>query len=363
MSLEVVAYVPYPSAGASSRYRVYQFADRLAALGIRLDVRPFHDDATFARLYRAGRLVGKVADFTRGAVRRWNELDSAGRYDACLVHREAWPFVGHAALERLMSRQPRCVFDFDDALFLPNVSPTHQAFARLKATDQCEWLVSRARGVAAGNAWLAAWARGVRPSAAADSVVVVPTAVDTAAWSPRPSRPAGPPRLVWIGSHTTVSYLDPLRPALQRLSRQHPGLELHVIGGRFAVEGVRVIEHEWSLENEVRQVGACDIGLAPLPDDDWSRGKCGLKLLLYMSLGLPSVASPVGVNLEMVSDDVNGRLVADSDACVEAVSRLIGDPLERVRLGSAARRTVEERYSVDAVVPRLASLLRAAAER
>lgn len=362
MSLDVVAYVPYPRAGASSRYRVYQFVDRLAELGIRLDVRPFHDDATFARLYQPGRLPGKMIDFTRGAVRRWRGLDAAGRYDACFVHRELWPFVGQVALERLIARQPRCVYDFDDAMFLPNVSPAHRTFARLKPTDQCEWFVRRARGVAAGNAWLAEWSRARRPNASAESVEVIPTAVDTIAWAPKARRSSGPPRLVWIGSHTTVHYLEPLKPALRRLAGEHPGLELHVIGGRFEASGVRVIEHEWKLEDEVAQVASCDIGLAPLPDDDWSRGKCGLKLLLYMSLGLPAVASPVGVNLEMVRDGDNGRLATSPDDFATAISALMASPAERARMGDAARATVERCYSVDAIVPRLAALIRRAAE-
>lgn len=167
----------------------------------------------------------------------------------------------------------------------------------------------------------------------------------------------GPLRLVWIGSHSTVHYLDPLRPLLPGLFRRHPELELHVVGAHFTCEGVRVIEHAWSLEKEVEVTAACDVGLAPLPDDPWARGKCGLKLLLYMSLGLPAVASSVGVHPEMVRDRITGRLADGPADFVAALDELISDSGARRRLGAAAREDVVARYSLEAVTPKLADLL------
>ncbi len=184
--------------------------------------------------------------------------------------------------------------------------------------------------------------------------------MDTDVWKPRP-RGSGPPRLVWIGSPSTAPYLEPLVPALERLALRHPGLEFHMIGGRIGAENLRVIVHPWSEESEAEIASQCDIGLSPLPDNDWSRGKCGLKLLLYMSLGLPAVASPVGVHSEMIEHGSNGLLAADAQAFEAEIERLLGDAPMRARLGAEARRVVEARYSCKVVAPRLAALLRRAA--
>ncbi|MFI5372592.1 MAG: glycosyltransferase family 4 protein [Candidatus Eisenbacteria bacterium] len=360
MSLSVFAMVPYPPDGASARYRAYQMVTPLAALGVRMEVRSLLDGPGFGALYRHGSAPAKLWHLARGCRRRWAELAEAGRYDLAFVHRDLWPFLGDASLRRLAARQPRWVYDFDDSVWLPNVSEANRAFAWLKPTVQYARLAAGARGVAAGNAWLATWARAQRPGTDPADVSVIPTAVDTVRWAPRP-RGDGPLRLTWIGSHSTVHYLDPLRPLLPGLARRHPDLELHVIGARFACDGVRVVEHEWSLDHEVEATARCDIGLAPLPDDPWSRGKCGLKLLLYMALGLPVVASNIGVQPEIVRDGINGRLAGTPVEFIDAVDALLASAVERRRLGAAARADVEAGYSVRAVAPRLATLFARAA--
>jgi glycosyltransferase involved in cell wall biosynthesis len=306
-------------------------------------------------------MTRKAADLARGAVRRWRDFDAARDYPLAFVHREAWPLIAYAPERRLERQRTKWVYDFDDAVFLPNVSEANRLFVKLKPFDQPARLAARARAVSAGNQWLAGWARRQRGGFPADDVQVIPTVVDTEIWRPR-SREAGPPRLVWIGSPTTVGFLDPIRPALARLARRHPGLELHVIGASFAADGVQVIVHPWSLETEVDLAGRCDVGLSPLPDTDWARGKCGLKLIQYMALGISAVASPVGVHPEIVAHGENGMLAATPEAFEEAVHALLCDPSLRCAQGRAARETVLARYSVDAVAPRLAALLERASE-
>jgi glycosyltransferase involved in cell wall biosynthesis len=360
VALRVIALIPHPIASASGRYRVYQMAPALERHGVTLDIRPFLDEPALARLYRPGHRAAKALDLARGATRRWRDFGSARDYALALVHREAWPLIGFDPARRLERQGTRWVFDFDDAVFLPNVSAANRAFVGLKPFGQPARLAAAAAGISAGNAWLADWARGLRRGVRGDPVEVIPTAVDTETWKPRP-RDAGPPRLVWIGSASTAPYLEPLRPAFTRLARAHPGLELHVIGADFAADGIRVIVHPWSVETEAELASRCDIGISPLPDDDWSRGKCGLKLLLYMALGLAAVASPVGVHREMIEHGKNGMLADDADAFADAVDALLADPSRRCAQGRAARETVVARYSIDAVAPRLASLLERAA--
>lgn len=360
MTLRVLAFVPHPRAGASERYRVYGMADALQGHGIELDVRAFRDARAFARLYQPGRVVEKALDLARGMRRRLRDLEAAEDFALVLVHRELWPLAGYRAERRLAGRHLPWVYDLDDAVFLPNVSVANRRFVGLKPFAQPARLVAGARAVAAGNDWLADWARRLRPGRPADEVAVVPTAVDTARWAPRPRAP-GPLRLVWIGSHSTVGYLRPLVPVLQRLARRHVDLEVHHVGAALDMPGVRLVRHPWSEDTEVEWVAGADVGLAPLPDNDWSRGKCGLKLLLYMACGLPAVASPVGVHTEIVRHGEDGLLAPDAPAFGEALEALLGDAALRARLGAAARATVQARYSVSAVAPRLAALLRRAA--
>ena len=361
MTLRVLAFTPAPESGAAGRYRVFQYREPLRAMGIELDPAPFLDEDAFRRLYRPGGVAPKAWDLARRTRLLFSRLRSARRYDLVIVHRELWPLAGAWPLSLLEQSQPRWVFDLDDAVFLPNVSDANKRFVGLKAHGSVAAIAAGARAVAAGNAWLAAWARTQRPGRPADQVQVIPTVVDSERWTPVTPESDGPVRLLWIGSPTTLRYLEAWGPALSRLGARHPRLELHVIGSRLELPGIRCFSHEWSAETERTISQRCHIGLAPLADGDWERGKCGLKLLLYMALGLPAVASRAGVHPEIVTPAMDGELV-DGDAALEAaLDRLVRDPARRAALGRAARRTLELRYSLKAVAPQLAELLRRAA--
>ena len=165
----------------------------------------------------------------------------------------------------------------------------------------------------------------------------------------------------WTGSATTVEHLRPLLPALARLKRQLD-FELRVIGGAVHAEGLDVRNVPWNAATEVEDLRAIDVGLMPLPDDEWSRGKCGMKALQYMALGIAPVVSPVGANATIVRDGANGLHAATDDDWIAALGRLGRDPALRARLGAAARGTVEETYSARVQAPRMAHVLRGAAE-
>lgn len=359
--LRVLALTPQPVDGAAGRYRVHQWCEPLRALGVELEVAPFFDDAAWARLHARGRTLAKAADLARLTARRVRDLARAGRHDVAFVHRELWPLAGHWPLDVLRARQPRWVFDLDDAVFLPNVSDANRRLVALKAHGSAAALAAGAATVTAGNAWLADWARTQRPGRAPDTVRVVPTSVDADAWRPVAHDDDGTLRLLWIGSPSTARYLRAWGPALQRLAQRRT-FELHVVGAAFPLPGVTVVEHAWSLATERAIAARAHIGLAPLADGDWERGKCGLKLLLAMALGLPAVASDAGVHAELLDGGACGVLVRDEAAAEHALDRLLADPAERTRLGRAARATLEARYSVRAVAPRLADALRTAAE-
>ena len=212
-----------------------------------------------------------------------------------------------------------------------------------------------ARHVTVGNDFLAAYA-----SRHSEAVTTIPTTIDTDLYRPA-ARPANARPIVgWSGSVTTVAYLQAMAPALERL-RRRLDFELRVIGGSVAMPGIDTRPIPWRAETEVEDLLPFDVGLMPLPDDEWSRGKCGLKALQYMALGIPPVVSPVGVNAHIVQHGVNGLHARDDDEWVDRIATLLVDPGLRARLGAAARRTVEEQYSARVQAPRMARVLREAA--
>jgi glycosyltransferase involved in cell wall biosynthesis len=194
-------------------------------------------------------------------------------------------------------------------------------------------------------------------------VEVLPTTIDVDVYRPQPREGRDLVRVGWSGSPTTAAHLRSMEGALRRLLDKFP-IELVIMGDpAFRLAGTpRVTVVPWSSDREIAEVGAFDIGLMPLPDDDWSRGKCGFKALLYMALGVPPVVSPVGVNTEIVSDGENGLLASSEDEWVEAVGRLVRDAPLRARLGAAGRSTVVDRYSGQGWAPRFLEVLRQAAD-
>jgi glycosyltransferase involved in cell wall biosynthesis len=255
----------------------------------------------------------------------------------------------------------RLLFDFDDAVFLrDSYSPrgTHSAgrLRRFAAT------VRAADAVIAGNTFLAEQAAQFAVPA---RVHVIPTCVDPwrypVARHPDDAtiaRPGGVVRLVWVGSSSTLQGLEAIRPLLEALGKGIPGLELKLICDRFLqLEHLPVVPCPWTEAREGAEIAAADIGISWVPDDPWSRGKCGLKVLQYMAAGLPVVANPVGVHTEMIRHGENGLLAETPAEWAEAVLELARHPALRRRLGEAGRRRVECDYSVTAGADRWLDLL------
>lgn len=357
--LRVLALVPYPTGRVpGQRYRIEQWAPHLRALGVDVTLAPGLSPAAHERLQRPGGLAAKAVHLLAAHARRRRQLRNLARFDLAYVYRETVPGRSDWCERRLAARLP-FVLDFDDAIYLPAVSPANAAFAWLKDPGKTERLCRLARRVMVGNDTLAAWAT---PRSAA--VDVVPSTIDTDVYVPPPRHAAGEGRLPvigWTGSATTVPYLEALGPVLERVRQQRP-FELRVIGGQPRLApalAARVVP--WRAETEVADLQPLDIGLMPLSDDPWSRGKCGMKALQYMALAVPPVVSPVGVNATIVRHGENGLHAASEDLWVAALVRLLDDAGLRARLGAAARRTVEAGYSARAIVPRVAAILREAA--
>jgi glycosyltransferase involved in cell wall biosynthesis len=220
--------------------------------------------------------------------------------------------------------------------------------------------------VIAGNQYLASYARRFN-----QAVTVIPTCVDTTKFVPSPgafsTNGAAPPRepiVGWIGSPTTAPYVRTLGNVFRRVRREHPfALRVSGTGEPLDVPGVSTDNPMWTLDGEVELFNTCDVGVYPLLDDEWSRGKCGFKAIEFMACGVPVVAAAVGVNREIIEDGVNGFLASTEDEWVEKIGRLLTDRELRRRFGEAGRRTVEQRYSLAIHAPVLAATLREVVER
>jgi glycosyltransferase involved in cell wall biosynthesis len=241
------------------------------------------------------------------------------------------------------------VLALDDALALP--PPDAGATPAARFRRNFEATAHAADLVLCGNTELA---RRVPH----DRVEILPTAVDTARFAPGAAPPARGPALGWVGYAGNLRYLEAIAEPLREVARRHAGLRLIVVADRPpAIDGLEVEYRRWSLEREVADFGGIAVGLMPLPDDPWTRGKCAFKALQYMALGIPAVASPVGANREAIETGVSGFLPRDAREWVDALDALLSDALLAARVAAAGRRVVEEKYSLDVVSPRLVAIL------
>jgi glycosyltransferase involved in cell wall biosynthesis len=293
----------------------------------------------------------------RYGLRTWERRDLLRWADVVVLHQ-----IKLSALEArlLASLSRRRIFDVDDAIYVRKPrrlgEPVNDSIWRRRKFDAtCRW----SDGVAAGNEVLAHVARRTAPE-----VVILPTSIDAAAYQPTHATTRDPPTIAWIGSPENLIYLEMIRPALARLSIRHPALRLRVICSQFPdwpeVKIERVI---WSSRTEAAALAGAHIGIMPLTDDEWARGKCAFKLLQYMAASLPCVASPVGANMEAVIDGVNGIHARDPDDWERALQRLIESPQLRLQFGAAGRAHVERRYGLEAYGTRYLALLARLAAR
>ena len=282
----------------------------------------------------------------------------APRYDVVFVQRVLPPLGLVRALRRL---NPRMVFDFDDALFEQKHEATGGWGDRLVGQRGARALPDMLRAAR----WVIVEYDHNRAYVVnyTSRVAIITGPIDTERYRPPPETVGTSNQrataIGWIGSPGTTKYLQGVRGALSALSERHEGLFLRLIGASpFRVQEMPVIHTPWRLDTEVEDLRRFDIGIMPLPDTPWTRGKGGYKLLQYMAMGIPSVASPVGINREIIQDGINGFLATSEEEWVEKLSLLIERPDLRVRFATEGRRTVEARYSVRANFPRFLEILR-----
>jgi glycosyltransferase involved in cell wall biosynthesis len=339
--LRVLFLTRYPVAGASSRYRVYQYLPHLRALGVHCEVQPFMDEAMYALSFSPGRTLRKVWHTLLAVVRRVGAVRRHRGFHVVYMQRELLPF-GPPLLERWLKRDgAHLVFDYDDALFIAKASRYNPLATLLRAPAKVFEIFAMVDLVVAGNDWLRdqAIAHGGR-------AVTVEVAEDTTRFAPK-NFGRGPEVVIgWLGSTSTVKYLHLIEPVLREVARRYPHVRFELMGGgEFEMAGVPWRLLPWSLQGEVDALGRWHIGLMPLPDEAWANGKSGGKARTYMAAGVVPVCTAIGYNLELLEHRRTGMLCRTSDEWLDALCRLVEDEPLRELLSRNACADVVERFS------------------
>lgn len=354
IGLKVLLLTRYGRKGPSSRVRFMQFCDGLAGHGLEVDVAPLLLDHYLQRRY--AKQNPNVGSLLLAYLRRLNKLAHVKQYDLIWLEKEALPGLP-AWFERLVLGRRPVIMDVDDAWHL-RYSESSSPLRRFILGSKLETIARHATVVIVANNFLRRWAE----EAGAGSAHFIPTVVDLQRYPLTPIPPTPPFTVGWIGTPATSVYLEHARGALQRtLSR--PDSRLLVIGlDNFSLPGVHVEAHPWCEDREVVLLQQIHVGIMPLDHGRWEEGKSAYKAIQYMAAGRPVVASPVGACLDVVKEGVTGFFATDEDSWVTAIETLRNDPLLASELGRAGRQRVEQNYSLDSQLPKLATILKSAAK-
>jgi glycosyltransferase involved in cell wall biosynthesis len=353
--MNVLLLSRYTSLGASSRYRSYQYLPYLRTRGIQVTVAPFLTDRYLQRLYNGDRT--SILDVAGAYLRRMAQLLNASHYDLLWIEYEALPWLPSLVESLFLSKRVPYVVDYDDAVF--HYYDIHSsAVVRAVLGQKIDRVMRNSTLVIVGNSYLGDRAR----RAGARKIEILPSVVDLDRFLPREEQRNEVFTIGWIGSPTTEQYLSLLREPLGTLC--HDGrAKLVAIGARrIDLAGIPFEIKPWSEANETALLHSLDVGVMPLIDSPWERGKCGHKLIKYMACALPVVASPVGVNPDIVREGVNGFLASSGAEWISALSRLRDDPSMGRAMGREGRKAVEQQYCTAVTAPKLAELLMQAAE-
>lgn len=343
--------------GASARYRVYQFLDYLEREGIECTVSPAVKESVLNRYNNNNlNIVNKLIYYSSVISKRIVEINCISNFDCVFLQRDIlvhiYPFI-----ENLIAlRQKNIIFDFDDMLALyPSSSRTGFLFRFFWDRRKIERIINLSKHVIVGNNFLKNYVNNFT-----NNVTLIPTSIDTNLYKSavKPKEMKGRIRIGWIGSQGTFSYLENIFPVFIELVKKYE-IELIVIGTKGPkVNGLKINYKDWNLDTEVKDITDFNIGIMPLTDDEWSRGKSATKLLQYMAAGIPAVASPVGVNTEIINDGINGFLADTKESWIKKISLLIENKQLCSEMVNNARNNVERFYSVQANAQKLIKVIK-----
>jgi glycosyltransferase involved in cell wall biosynthesis len=351
--------VPYPPGQSpSQRFRFEQYLDLLSKEGHGYEMQSFLQASNWKLFATRGKLITKIITLLSGYLKRMSLLFRLGKFDRVFIHREAAP-LGPPVLEWIIAKvfRKKVIYDFDDAIWLTDQLNENSMERFLRWRKKVATVCRISYRVSCGNSYLASFAGKYN-----NAVIVNPTTIDTdltESYLRKRSKDHSGITLGWTGSRSTLRFLEKLGDVVKAIVRQYPHVSFCVIADEtpaFAWPSTKFVR--WSLETEIDDLLNFDIGVMPLPDDEWTRGKCGFKALQYMALGIPAVASPVGVNSEIIEDGVSGFLASSDAEWIECLGKLINDSTLRGAIGNAGRLRVVNNYSVASNAARFLSILK-----
>ncbi|MBC7412820.1 MAG: glycosyltransferase [Bacteroidia bacterium] len=333
-----------PNRSPGQRYRFEQYFPYLKSQGINYKLSYIITEADDAVFYSGGTVLDKFRILIKSILKRYAHKRDYNNYDIVFVQREAL-MIGWTFFERSIKKsKAKFVFDFDDSIWLLDTSVANKKFEWLKNPEKTAKIIRFADCVFAGNAYLANYAKHYNTV-----VKIVPTTIDTDIHFPNKTlRNKGVITIGWSGSSTTIKHFEYALDFLTTLKQKY-GSKINIVvmgDASYVNETLGIKGVEWSAEGEVTVLNTFDIGIMPLPNDEWAKGKCGLKGLSYMALEIATVMSPVGVNTEIIQHGINGFLANTHQEWVTTISAIIDDAELRKNVGKAARLTVIEKYSV-----------------
>ncbi len=326
------------------RYRHEQYVSYLEANGFQCDFSPLLTAEEDRIFYASGNYFRKIIIGLITLLRRFKDIQKAKNYDFIYVYRDAY-FFGSFIEKRLAKTGTTLIYDFDDAIWLKDENPNQGLFNKLKTPDKISRIIALSDRVIAGNEYLASYARQFNPN-----ITIIPSTVDMSRYIIEPKPENDRVCIGWTGSFSTIKHFETLVPALREIKKKYGDkVYFQLIGDpKYVHDELGIQGIPWHSETEAQDLAELSIGVMPLPDNEWTRGKCAMKGLQYMALGIPTIMSPVGVNAVIIHDGENGFLASDTEEWVAKLSRLIDDSALRQRVGSAGKITVENEFSVEA---------------
>lgn len=340
---KILFIVPYPfNEAPSQRFRFEQYFDFLKEKEYEYRFESFLNNKTWDILYKKRNVLPKFLGILQGFIKRFFLLFNLGQFDYVFIHREASP-LGPPIFEWIICEiaRKKVIFDFDDAIWLQNISKENSLVSAIKWHNKTALICKWSYKISCGNQFLADYALQFN-----NDVIVNPTTIDACRLHVPNRNKLNLPVIGWTGTHSTAKYLKMMIAILEELALKHKFI-FKVISNESPEFRLPFLHYvRWSKELEIEELNSIDIGIMPLTDDDWSKGKCGFKALQYMALKIPALVSPVGVNFEIVDHGINGFHCKTKNEWIDNLKLLIENSERRIEMGKAGRKKVIETYSL-----------------
>ncbi len=325
------------------RYRHEQYVSLLEEAGIDCTFSPLLDQGGDRIFYGKKNMLSKILVGLKALIKRFKDLQRANQFDLIYIYRDAF-FFGTFFEKRFAKKKAKIIYDFDDAIWLMDKNPNQGVFNLLKNPNKTSSIISISDTVIVGNEYLASYARKF-----STNVEIIPSTIDFKKYNPTLNN-NDKICIGWTGSFSTIKHFEIAIPALKVIKDKYRDkINFKIIGDpSYTNKDLDVKGIKWSSKTEVEDLSELDIGIMPLPDNEWTRGKCAMKGLQYMALEIPTIMSPVGINSDIIKDGENGFLATTTDEWIDKLILLIENVSARKKLGKAGRKIVEKDFSVEA---------------